>query len=47
MAIYIKILKKFFFSRFGPEFNRVHYYWGPYCPILPAPDDDEFGDVGG
>jgi hypothetical protein len=25
---------------FRVEWNRVHYYWGHYCPIVPAPDDN-------
>jgi hypothetical protein len=30
------------FSFFGVQWNRVHYYWGYYWPIVPAPDDDRW-----
>jgi hypothetical protein len=29
-----------FFYLSGVVRNRVHYYWGHYWPIVPAPDDD-------
>jgi hypothetical protein len=28
----------------GVEWNRDHYYWGHYWPIVPAPVDDDDDD---